>query len=158
VTISTATSGATIRYTTDGSIPTKANGQLYSGPVNVSITTALKAAAFATGHADSTVTVGIYSIGAQQVAAPVFSSAGPNGHSVTITSDTGGASIRYTTDGTTPTETNGTLYSAPITINATSTLQAIAYESGYSDSPVTSATIEIPTITITSPVNGSVVQ
>ncbi|HTB79900.1 MAG TPA: carbohydrate-binding protein, partial [Opitutaceae bacterium] len=41
------------------------------------------------------------------------------------------------------TETNGTLYSAPVNISATTTLQAIAYESGFTDSPVTSASYTI---------------
>jgi Chitobiase/beta-hexosaminidase C-terminal domain/Right handed beta helix region/DUF5010 C-terminal domain len=85
--------------------------------------------------------------GGGQVSAPVFSP-GPGaysgGTSVTITSATSGASIRYTTDGsTTPSETVGTLYSGPVSINSTTTLQAIAYESGMTDSPVTSGTYTI---------------
>lgn len=50
---------------------------------------------------------------------------------VAITSTTPGASIRYTTNGTLPTETTGTLYTGPITISNTTTLRAIAYKSGY---------------------------
>lgn len=48
VTISTATPGATIRYTTNGTIPTLANGTTYSAPINISTTTTLRAAAFKT--------------------------------------------------------------------------------------------------------------
>jgi hypothetical protein len=63
---------------------------------------------------------------------------------VAITSATSGASIRYTTDGVTaPTETVGTLYSGPVSIGATTTLKAIAYENGYIDSIVTSATYTV---------------
>ena len=54
--------------------------------------------------------------------------------SVTISTTTGGATIRYTTDGTTPSETAGTVYSSAVSISATSTLQAIAYETGMADS------------------------
>ena len=36
VTISTLTSGATIRYTTDGSTPSESAGTVYSSPVNIS--------------------------------------------------------------------------------------------------------------------------
>lgn len=45
VTITSATAGATIRYTLDGSIPT-ATSAVYSGPVNIAATTVLRARAF----------------------------------------------------------------------------------------------------------------
>ena len=61
---------------------------------------------------------------------------------VTISTTTSGATIRYTTDGTTPTETVGTVYSSPVSISAaTATLQAIAYASGMSDSAVASGAV-----------------
>lgn len=75
------------------------------------------------------------------VASPIFSPAAgtySGTQSVTISTSTAGASIRYTTDGTTPTSTTGTLYSGPASIAATSTLKAIAYKSGMSDSNITS--------------------
>ena len=50
--------------------------------------------------------------------------------SVAITTETAGATIRYTTDGSLPTETHGTVYSAPIPINGTTVLRAMAYKSG----------------------------
>ena len=62
---------------------------------------------------------------------------------VTISTATSGATIRYTTDGTTPSETVGTVYSSPVNITATSTLQAIAYETGYSNSTVASGVYTI---------------
>ncbi len=46
--------------------------------------------------------------------------------SVTISTTTGGATIRYTTDGSTPSATAGTMYSTPVSISATTTLNAIA--------------------------------
>lgn len=79
-------------------------------------------------------------------AAPTFAPAGGTyaaAQSVSIASTTGGASIRYTIDGTTPTAGSGTLYSGPVTIAATTTLKAIAYATGYSDSSVASATYTI---------------
>ncbi len=39
-----------------------------------------------------------------------------------------------------PSETHGAVYSSPITLTATTTIQAIAYESGFTDSSVVSAT------------------
>lgn len=47
VVISTATEGARIYYTTDGSMPTEANGLLYAEPVPVTSTTILRAVAVA---------------------------------------------------------------------------------------------------------------
>ena len=56
--------------------------------------------------------------------------------SVTLKSDTAGASIRYTTDGTTPSATNGTLYDAAITIAKNTGLRAVAYKDGAEPSGV----------------------
>ena len=54
-----------------------------------------------------------------------------------------GRPSNYTTNGTTPSSTVGTVYSSPVSITATSTLQAIAYETGYTNSTVTSGVYTI---------------
>lgn len=46
VAISTDTLGATIRYTVNGSAPSETNGAVYTGPITVTGTTCLRAAAF----------------------------------------------------------------------------------------------------------------
>jgi fibronectin type 3 domain-containing protein len=80
-----------------------------------------------------------------QVAAPSFAPGGgattiyTATQNVTITSATSGATIRYTTDGTTPSQTNGTVYSAAVAISSSKVLKAIAYKTGMSDSNVTSS-------------------
>ena len=50
VVISTATEGAVIRYTTDGSEPDSGTGFIYNGPLTVDSTTTLRAAAFKQGY------------------------------------------------------------------------------------------------------------
>jgi hypothetical protein len=55
VAITTETAGATIRYTLDGTEPTAANGLDYSGPIHVTATTVLRAAAFKPGFEPSDV-------------------------------------------------------------------------------------------------------
>ena len=88
-----------------------------------------------------------------QVAAPTFSPAAgsyTSAQSITIGNSTRGATIRYTTDRSTPTETHGAVYSAAVTISATTTLNAIAYESGYVGSPVSSSTYTISSNTLPS--------
>lgn len=47
--------GATIRYTTDGSVPTESHGSDYSGPLLISGTTTLRVAAFLANHLPSLV-------------------------------------------------------------------------------------------------------
>ena len=59
---------------------------------------------------------------------------------VAITTATSGATIRYTTNGSPPTETTGTVYTGPITINKTTTLRAAAFRSGYLPSNVDTQT------------------
>ncbi|SES76302.1 polysaccharide lyase family 7 protein [Stigmatella erecta] len=81
-----------------------------------------------------------------QVAAPTFSP--PPGtyssaQTVILGSTTAGASIRYTTDGSTPTVTTGILYTGPLTLRTTATLKAIAYQSSLSPSPVQTGTYVI---------------
>jgi uncharacterized protein affecting Mg2+/Co2+ transport len=81
-------------------------------------------------------------------AAPSFSpGAGTyaNTQSVTLSSATGGATIRFTTDGSDPTSTSGTIYTAPVEISTTTTLKAIAFTAGFADSTVASAVITIDT-------------
>lgn len=46
---------------------------------------------------------------------------------VVLTTDTPDATIRYTTDGSEPTETNGTIYAGPVTIETTTLLRAAAF-------------------------------
>ncbi len=139
VTISTSTSGATIRYTTDGSDPTPSTGNVYSAPVNIASTSTLKAIAYKSGMNDSAIATGVFTINATMVANPVLAPPADTygtAQNITITSATSGATIRYTTNGTTPSSTVGTIYAGPVAISTTTTLKAIAYKSGMADSNV----------------------
>ena len=51
--LATTTQDVTIQYTTDGSAPTETNGTIYSGPIAVSQTRTVRAAAFRTGFRPS---------------------------------------------------------------------------------------------------------
>ena len=76
-------------------------------------------------------------------ASPVFSPGAASfttTQSVTLSSTTAGAQIRYTVDGSTPTATVGSDYSAALALNGTTTIRAYARKSGYTDSPVVQAT------------------
>jgi 6-phosphogluconolactonase len=148
VAITTATPGASIRYTSDGSTPTVTTGALYAGPVPVAETLVLRAVAYQAGWTTSLVTTGQYVIG-PAVTAPVFipapgSYAGPQ--DIAISTLTAGASIRYTTDGSDPTETTGTPYTGPVRLATSATLKAVAYLAGWIPSPVTAGDYTISTL------------
>ena len=60
VAIRTATPDATIRYTVDGSSPTRASGRIYAGPIPVATTTIVRAAAFKEGYLETDVDTHTY--------------------------------------------------------------------------------------------------
>jgi fibronectin type 3 domain-containing protein len=77
--------------------------------------------------------------------APVFTpppGSYATGQTVSITDSTPGATIYYTSNGTTPT-TSSPIYAGPITVSVTTTLRAIATASGYSQSAVSGGTYTI---------------
>jgi hypothetical protein len=83
----------------------------------------------------------------QPTATPGFSPAGgtyPSAQSVTISDTTSGATIYYTTDGSTPT-TSSTKYTGPVNVSTTETLSAIAVASGFSNSIIGTAAYTITT-------------
>ena len=74
---------------------------------------------------------------------------------VALATTTPTAKIRFTTDGTLPTETAGTLYTGPIAVSKTTTLRAIAYLAGWESSKVSTHTYLLPADVITqSPTGG----
>ncbi|GLY35629.1 hypothetical protein Amsp01_016530 [Amycolatopsis sp. NBRC 101858] len=90
-----------------------------------------------------------YTVGGSSttVSAPTFSPPGgtySSAQTVTISSATSGATIRYTVDGSTPTASS-TLYSGPISVPNSRTVNAIALKSGSTTSPVSSASYTIGT-------------
>jgi len=145
VTISDATAGTTIYYTTNGSTPTTSSA-VYSGPITVSATETLEAIAIETGYTNSAVASAAYTI-APVLPTPTFSLAPgtyTTSQSVTISDATAGTTIYYATNGSTPT-TSSSVYSGAITVSATETLEAIAVETGYTSSPVATAAYTIST-------------
>jgi Malectin domain/Legume lectin domain/Chitobiase/beta-hexosaminidase C-terminal domain len=151
VSLSDATPGAAIFYTLDGSTPATTPGgstQQYSSPITVNSTETINAIATASGDSPSSVASATYTI-ESQVAAPLFSPAPgsyPSAQQVTITTATSGATIYYTTNGTAPT-TSSTVYTAPIVVNTTETIKALAAKSGFLNSSISTAAYTIGTST-----------
>jgi hypothetical protein len=149
VSINCATAGATVYYTMDGTTPTASSTQ-YSDPISVSgdgTTKTIKAIAVKAGLTTSAVASASYVIdySALTAATPTFSPAGgtyTGSQTVTLSCATSGATIHYTTDGTTPTSTS-TIYVGAIAVSSSETIEAIATKTGYSNSAVASATYTI---------------
>jgi len=139
VTITDASAGATIYYTTNGSAPTTSSAK-YTGPITVSATETVQAIATATNCTTSAVASAKYTI-TPPAATPAFSLAAgtyTGAQTIKISDATGGATIYYTTNGTAPT-TSSTKYTGPVTVKASETVQAIAIATSYSNSAVASA-------------------
>lgn len=143
VTINTTTESATIYYTTDGTNPTT-ESSVYSAPITINSATTIKAFAVKNGFPNSDIVEASYTI-ATPVATPTFSLAEGTYTSiqtVTISTDTEGADIYYTIDGSEPT-TSSNKYSKPISVDETMTIKAIAVKDGMANSTVASATYTI---------------
>jgi hypothetical protein len=148
VTITDATTGAAIYYTTNGTTPT-ASSTLYSGTISVSSTETIEAIAIAGGFSNSAVASATYTISLAAAATPVISPAAgtyTSTQSVTITDATTGAAIYYTTNGSSPTASS-TLYSGALSVSSTETIEAIAVAGGFSNSTVASAAYVIQVVT-----------
>ncbi len=148
VTLSTATSGATIRYRTDGRSPSFFYpGTEYTGPITLAPGEhRIKARAYKDGYYKSDVAdSGDIVVSPTTLPAPaIYPSSGDfaGSLSVYIGSTVLGAEVRYTTDGSEPTASSP-LYTTAIEVTQSATVKARVYLDGYTPSPVTSATFNI---------------
>lgn len=147
ITLSTPTPGEDVKmyYTTDGSNPSSTS-TLYTAPFSLGAATIIKAITYL-GESYSDVTT--YNVPPYTTPTITFD----NTTSKATITCTGATNIYYTTNGDTPT-TSSTSYSAPITLNSTTTVKAIATHAGYLTSEVGERTIsQVATPTIQN--NGS---
>ena len=140
LTISDATPGATIYYTTNGTAPT-INSNVYSEAITISSPETFEVIATAGGYSNSAIATAVYNV----IVPPTFSVPGGSyatAQSVAITDPAAGATIYFTTNGTAPT-TSSPVYNGPIYVASSETLQAIAVASGNLTSTVATATYTI---------------
>jgi alpha-tubulin suppressor-like RCC1 family protein len=149
VTISTATAGASIYYTTNGADPTSGSTP-YTAPINVSTATTVKAKAFKQDWTDSDTGTAAYSFSLGTLNPPTLSPAtGTYTTAATVSmSALAGASIYYTMDGTTPSQASS-LYTGPVTVDISMTLNAKAFHPDWVASPAKSETYTIQAATPT---------
>lgn len=149
VTLGTNVAGATIYYTLDGTEPA-VGSSVYVAPLAIATTTTVKAVV-RLGDATSTVVSALYTIAAApKVVAPVTFDPPAGTYtaatSVTLDTDTPGATIHYTTDGSTPTRASD-VYTpgAPIAIGKSTTVKAFATKDGLTDGEISAAAYVIDT-------------
>ncbi|MBP1995713.1 chitobiase/beta-hexosaminidase C-terminal domain-containing protein [Paenibacillus eucommiae] len=122
---------AKIYYTLDGSVPTKENGILYAGAINITQSATLKAIVVdRAGNASSPPLEAAYYIDKEVPVAPVASVEGGwynVDQSVTLIGEAD-CKIYYTLNGSTPTKENGVLYTGAINVTQSAMLKAIVVD------------------------------
>jgi sugar lactone lactonase YvrE len=142
VTLSETVPGAAIFYWLSGTV--NSNGFVpYTGPISLAMGGAetIQAYASETGYQGSSSTTANYYLNLPTLPPPVFSPAGGSyagAQTVTITDSVAGATIYYSTGGSTPTASS-TKYAGALTVGASGTVSAIAVANGYTASAPASA-------------------
>lgn len=139
ISITTTTPGATIYYTLDNSAPSTSSN-LYTSPLHENVSgVTIKAIATKENMIPSDVGSGTVTL---QCEAPVITRVGNAGFCITCPFPASGATIYYTTDGTTPTTVSSSVASGvtvpssfPVTINA------FATATNYTNSTASTATL-----------------
>jgi peptidoglycan/xylan/chitin deacetylase (PgdA/CDA1 family) len=161
-----------IVYTTDGSTPTSSNGTVYSGAFTLGQTTTVKYRAFDVAANAEPVNSALLRVDTTAPAtsincngaACVSGSWYRSGVSISLASndaDSGVAQIRYTTNGTVPTKTTGTIYTGPFTLSATTTINYRAFDNAGNLEPNNVFQVQVdgtaPTASLTAPSAGALV-
>lgn len=163
VTLSHRDYSAVIYYTTNGSDPLL-YGTMYTGAITVTKTTLIRAVAVTSGIASSFELK--YSVKVEKMATPVAAvSEGAylgvviaSGSKIVLSSESSGATIYYTTDGSTPT-TSSKKYTGAFAITQDTVIKAYAVAEGMLDSDVATIRFTIGTqytVTATSGTGGSI--
>jgi uncharacterized protein (DUF1800 family) len=124
VTMTSATAGATIYYTTDGSSPSRKTSPVYKGPIKLTATTTLKAFAYKKGLTASGVTSGLYTVTAPPPPPPPPSEDGGTLFLATLTPQVGA--------------TSGGSGSATLTLTKDQTAAVLRYSYSGLTGPITS--------------------
>jgi Bacterial Ig-like domain (group 3)/Chitobiase/beta-hexosaminidase C-terminal domain/Legume lectin domain len=139
VTLSSTTASATIYYTLDGTVPTPAS-TVYTEPITISADTTVRAIASAVGFVQSAVSSAVFTFTGQAPAVTFLPAAGTYtaAQQVTLSDTDTAAKLYYTTDGTAPTAASN-LYTGPIAVAASETINAIAIDPALQNSNISTA-------------------
>ena len=162
---------AEIRYTTDGSNPTSSNGTVFTSDFTVPSTTTVKYRAFDNAGNAEPINSALIKVDTTPPSSTIScnggSCSGPFKSAVSVAltasdADSGVASIRYTTDGSDPTATTGTVYTASFSVSSTKTVKYRAFDNVANAESVNSKQIQIdttaPSASLTSPKAGDILS
>ena len=149
---------AQVRYTTDGTTPSDTTGTVYDGPIALSADTTLTYRAFdVAGNAEAANTIALH-VSSTPVGRDAADDdgdvhgrrlrrlarrAGRRSRSLRPTTSRVRSSTRYTTNGTDPTPTTGTVYTAPFTLAATTALRFRSFDAAGNAEAVQSVSVRI---------------
>jgi glucose/arabinose dehydrogenase len=155
VTITCATPGAVIYFTTNGNVPRldipNFFTRLYTGPFQVSSTTTIRALATKAGASNSPVSVAFLSFPTPAVVGPVVYSPAPGSFSgslaIAMSTNPPDAQIWYTTNGNNPRldipNVFTRLYSTPVNISTSTFFRAVGVKAGLANGPITPASYTV---------------
>ena len=143
--------GVTIHYTTDQTEPTQ-DSATYESPIEIDSSTTVLARAFKEGWMHSDNAGAHYSITMSSINIDPASGVYNTAPIVSLSCVTNGADIRYTTDGSIPTE-RSPLYKSPFAVSANGIVMAKGFKEGWEPGPtaLASYTIEIQSPTFDPP-------
>ena len=135
----------TIRYTLNNTTPTISNGIIYSGPFEISENANIMAVAYKTKTQSSEVSLLSIEIVSSLVppAIALNENTIDGKPTIIITGMLKDSIIRYTTDGSTPTELNGNIYTEPIIVDSSMTVKAIEYKFSWEASEENQADVQL---------------
>lgn len=141
VTMQCATEGAEIYWTLDGSTPEPGKANLYTGPFILGQTGIMTVKAFKPGYAPSPVVAWPWVFYVSYPDILPGSQTSHNDLTISMFTETEGASLYYTTDGSYP-DQNSTLYTGPFKLGKTCTIKAKGFRDGFQSSYAPSASYE----------------
>lgn len=143
VTITCATPGVHIYYTTNGATPNKTSNA-YTGSFNVSSTCIVKAIAYKSNWIQSPIDISSITINGNVSTPTITPSSQTSIEPITCTlaCTTSEASIYYTLDGSEPNNASYP-YTEPIIVSSSLTVKAKAFKANYGDSQVATASYQI---------------
>lgn len=154
VTIYSAVSDNTIHYTLDGSEPSETS-PVYTEPVLLDGNAVLKAAGFKTNCQPGETASANFEFEALPPELSLQSGLYYSAQNITLNSALPDVQIRYTTDGSDPTETSA-LYDALIAVNHSLTLKARAFKPNWNPGQLAQAEYQLKvTVPIFSPIPGT---
>jgi hypothetical protein len=153
ITLTTTTSGATIYYTTNGTLPGPDNAasKIYTAPFQIAVASAtVKARAFKNGFVQSAPFSGVYNV--TNICGAITITPGTGNYFgstlITMTCPTAGATIYYSTTGNVPVPgtTFTKVYTSPFYVNSSVSIRAYATKTDFVQGPTALANLTISTL------------